>query len=324
MAADRACKLVQPDAVFVATNESYASILHSQAPTIPLGNFILEPARRDVAAAVALAFFTLHKEGRRGPVLFLWTDSYIRNEDILTAAVSSAEDLVIQDGRRLVFIGEKPRFPNENLGWIELGERLGVSNGLPYYSFLSWHYRPSKPMATRMFSSGNYVWNSGYFVSSVEFIVEVFRRLAPELSSRIDEIVEFRGTSDWNDVLRDRYPSVPELHFDEAILEKLPSGEAFLLPVELGWSDPGSLYSLKEALQDSAEATVTIGDVVARDTKDSLLYNENSGKLLAAMGVEGVIVVETDDVTLVIHKDSVRHLGELLEQLKNDGWDAVL
>ncbi len=324
LAVERLRSLVPSDGMFVATNRQFGEMLRKLAPEIPAGNFILEPVRRDVAAAVALAFFSLQKDGRSEHVLFQWTDNYVKNAPRLLAAIRTAEHLLAANPNRVIFIGETPRFANENLGWIELGDELGRIDETPYYAFRSWHYRPPKQVAAEMLASGRYIWNSGYFMSSIEFMTAAFRRLAPELASPIEEIVSYRGTSQESEKLDQIYPTVPALHFDEAILERLSVTEALLLQVDLGWSDPGSLYSLKEALQESPEDNVSRGKVVAVATKDSLIYNDNPGKVVAVMGLEGIMVVDTPDVTLVIHKDAVRHLGELLSELAVKGWDEVL
>ena len=175
-----------------------------------------------------------------------------------------------------------------------------------------------------MLASGRFIWNTGYFMSSIEFMTAAFRTLAPDLASIIEDIVSYRGTAQESEKLAELYPKVPALHFDEAILERLSPKEALLLQVDLGWSDSGSLYSLKEALEDSPEANVSRGNVVAVATKDSLIYNDNPKKVVAVMGVEGIVVVDTPDVTLVIQKDSVRHLRQLLDELAAKGWDEVL
>jgi mannose-1-phosphate guanylyltransferase len=324
LAVERLEASVPRERMYVATNQAYEAVLRSQAPGLPAANFILEPCRRDVAAAVALAFFSMEKDGVQGPFMFQWSDNYVRNVDALERAIACGRALVEADPARMVFIGEKPRYPSENLGWIELGSKLGEHAGTPYYGFRSWQYRPPKARCEDMLASGNYVWNSGYFVTTVEFMTAAFRSLAPELAERIEEIVSYRGTPQAQAKLEELYPSVPSVHFDVAILERLPREQAVLLQVDLGWSDPGNLYSLKEALQASPEATVTRGDVIELQTKDSFIYSLASERLVAVMGLEGVIVVDTPEVLLVVHKDSVRHLGDLLKEVGARGHEKLL
>lgn len=323
LAVERLGAMVPSERLYVGTNQAYEAVLRAQAPALPARNFIFEPCRRDVAAAVALAFFSLEKDGVRGPFMFQWADNYVRNTEELQRAIACGRALVEAKPERMVFIGEKPRYASENLGWIELGDKQGEHGGMPYYGFRSWQYRPPKARCEDMLASGNYVWNSGYFVTTVEFMTAAFRRLAPELAQRIEEIVAYRGTPREKEKLAELYPTVPSLHFDNAILERLPRDQAVLLQVDLGWSDPGNLYSLKEALQASAVATVTRGEVVEVATKDCFIYNSGE-RLVAAMGLDGVMVVDTPDVLLVVHKDSVRHLGDLLRELGERGHEKLL
>ena len=324
LAVERLAATVPSERMYVATNRAYEATLRAQAPALPPRNFVLEPCRRDVAAAVALAFFSMEKDGVGGPFMFQWSDNYVKNTDALERAISCGRALVERDPRRMVFLGEKPRYASENLGWIELGDKLGEHQGMPYYGFRSWQYRPPKARCEDMLASGNFVWNSGYFVTTVEFMTSAFRTLAPELAARVEEIVQYRGTLREQEKLDELYPKVPSVHFDVAILEQLPREQAVLLQADLGWSDPGNLYSLKEALQESTEASVLRGDVVELGTRDSFIYNLTGDRLVAAMGLEGVIVVDTPEVLLVVHKDSVRNLGDLLKKLGETGHERLL
>jgi mannose-1-phosphate guanylyltransferase len=324
LAVERLAKAVPNERMYVATNRAYEATLRSQAPSLPAKNFILEPCRRDVAAAVALAFFSMEKDGVSGPFMFQWSDNYVKNTEALEQAIACGRALVDADPHRMVFIGEKPRYASENLGWIELGDKLGEQHGMPYYGFRSWQYRPPKARCEDMLASGNFVWNSGYFVTTVEFMTAAFRKLAPELAARVEEIVQYRGTPQEKEKLDELYPKVPSVHFDVAILERLPRDQAVLLQVDLGWSDPGNLYSLKEALQETTDASVIRGDVVELGTRDSFVYNLTGERLVAVMGLDGVIVVDTPEVLLVVHKDSVRHLGDLLKKVGEAGHDRLL
>src|SRR5262245_29088163 len=135
LAVERLAATVPSERMYVATNRAYEATLRAQAPALPAQNFILEPCRRDVAAAVALAFFSMEKDGVGGPFMFQWSDNYVKNTDVLERAIACGRALVDKDPRRMVFLGEKPRYASENLGWIELGDKLGAHEGMPYYGF---------------------------------------------------------------------------------------------------------------------------------------------------------------------------------------------
>jgi mannose-1-phosphate guanylyltransferase len=326
LAVDRLLRVTSPERIYVGTNQAYAGILHEQLPDIPERNFILEPARKDVAAAVALAFFTLKKDGIRGPVIFQWSDHYVSEADRLVQLFETAGKLIRKDGRRIILVAEQPRYANDNLGWIELGQQQGEIDGLPYHQFGAWRYRPPLPECQQMLATGGWVWNTGHFITSVEFMTESFEQLSPSskaLASGVKEIVAHRGTPQEQAKLAELFPQLPALSFDQAFLQEVPRDQALLFTAELGWVDPGNLFSLKEALQTSPEATVTRGNVVEMRTKNCFVYN-GTDRPVVTMGLSDVMVVEMADVTLVIHKDSVRDLGQLLKELEARGLTPLL
>ena len=324
LAVDRLAQLIPADNIYISTNTRYENLLKSQAPVIPHANFILEPTRRDLAAAVALAFFTLYRRGLRGSILFQWGDNYVQNVPALLDTIQAANALIEENPNRLVFIGETPRFPNENLGWVELNDQQGEVNGMPYFGLRSWTYRPPLEDCVTMFESGNYVWNSGYFMTDIEFLITQFRQLAPEITTIVEQIVAQRDTSLEQETLLALYPTIPAIHFDNAFLERLDPKYIVLLKADLKWTDPGSLYALKEALQTSEAANVMLGKVVAVDTHDSLIVNEEDGKVVAVMGAQGIIVINSRDALLVISKPAVRYIASLLKELEEQGFSDIL
>lgn len=324
LAVERLNTIMPAENIYVSTNVRYEDLLKQQASMLPGANFILEPTRRDLAAAVALAFFTLYHRGIRGSILFQWGDNYIKNTPALLESIQVANTLIETDPQRLIFLGETPRFPNENLGWVELGPEQGTVNGNAYFGLKSWTYRPSLEDCQAMFETGNYLWNSGYFVSDIEFVVNQFQVLAPEITTIVEKIIAHQGSAREQQILNALYPTIPAIHFDHAFVERLDPQHILLLKSDLGWSDPGSLYALKEALQADAEANVTLGNVVAVETEDSLIVNEEPEKVVAVMGMHGVVVVNTDDALLVISKQAVRYIATLLDALEEAGYSEIL
>jgi len=323
LAIERLKPIMPVENIFISTNERYAQLLHTQFPEIPKGNFIFEPTRRDLAAAVGLSFFKLNKMGIKGPILLQWTDNYLQNNEALLNAVKAGVELVSQNSNRMIFLGETPRYASENLGYIEIGDAYGTVQGMPYYAFHSWSYRPSLEKCVEMVASGKFLWNIGYFVTTVEFMVEQYRLLASDIAEIVEKIYASDDEVETEKRLRELYPTIPSLHFDEAFLMRLKPEQAVLLKVSLGWSDPGNLYSLKESLQTSKEENVVRGNAIAMNTTDSLIINDEE-KLVSVMGLDGIMVVNMNDVLLVIHKDSVRHIKVLLDEIEKKGKETLL
>lgn len=302
--------------ILISTNESYLGILRQQLPDIPEQNFIGEPVRRDLAAAVGLSLLHVrHNWGPDEPVAIIWGDNYMTKPTEFLVMMGAAESILQSKSAKMVYLGETPRFANSNLGWIELGAKVDHELNTPVFAYKSWVYRPDLERCQRMFASGGYIWNTGYFVTKAGFILSAYERLMPEMWKRLRRIESAIDQPDYDKVLHQEYPQMEVISFDDAIVQHLRAQDALVLHGDTGWSDPGTLYALKEAIDTSQEVNVERGLVKALKSRDSLLYNYEDGKLLAAVGLDGMIVVNTDDAILVVHKDNIRLVKELVNQL---------
>ena len=316
LAVERVAPAYGIDNVYIATNARYTSIVRRQLPDVPGANILAEPARRDLGAAVGLAMAHLARLGADEPVAILWSDNYIENVPAFVALLQAAEKLIADKTADILFIGETPRFANENLGWIGLGEFAGQVEAMPYYGFQSLTYRPPLERCREMFAQGTHVWNTGFFVTTPAYVRRLYARHSPEMWRQLSEIEATIGTDRYEPALQAIYPTIPAIHFDDAILTHVDPERALVLHSEMGWSDPGTLYAMKEALDTDTAANVTKGLVIDAASRDCLIYNYEARKLVVAVGLEGMIVVNTDDAILVVHKDSIPLVKEVVNGLQ--------
>jgi mannose-1-phosphate guanylyltransferase len=318
LAVDRVLATYGAENIFVSTNENYLEIIRDQLPALPPQNVIGEPERRDLAPAVGLAMAHLASaaEDPGEPIAILWGDNYMSDVPTFLSLLAAGEELIRQKRAEIVFIGETPRFANENLGWIGLGAEKGVVGSLPYFGFESFAYRPPLEQAREMYDGKRHVWNTGYFVTTLGFVRKLYALHQPALSAGLGVIEAAIGSEDYENVLHETYPRLERISFDDAILTHVAPEQAVTLHGEMGWSDPGTLYALKEALADDATATVTEGLVLAPDTHDSLLFNYENDKLMAVIGLDGIVVVNTEDAILVVHKEMIPRVKELVNSLE--------
>ncbi len=300
--------------IYISTNARYVDVVKEQLPQIAHDHIMSEPARRDLAAAVLLNLLRLKQKGISGTVALLWADHFMDHPDHFRTALVRAEELIAEHKNRFIFLAEKPRFANHNLGWIKMGTEIGEG----VFSFEGWKYRPELVQCIEMFESGEWYWNPGYFVVDIDFVLSLYEKHQPELYVSLSEMVA--GKRD----LQHEYATVPALSFDSAIIEKIDKSEAVVLPVDMNWSDPGTLYALKEALHTAPEHNVSVGNTYQVDSTDSFIFNEESHKLVTVIGLEGMIVVNTKDALLVCHKDQVPDIKKLLTQLEQDGKEQYL
>lgn len=316
LAVDRVLPICGAENIYISTNEKYVSILERQLPELPKSNFIGEPTRRDLAAAVGLAISHLaHSAEDSEPIGILWGDNYMDEVDAFRSVLKSAETIVASDKAKIVFMGETPRFANDNLGWIGMGPELEKVDGLPVYGFDSLTYRPKLELCQQMFAAKTHVWNTGYFVTSIGYIKDKYATLQPELWGDLSKIAATIGTDAYEQTLHEVYPTLLETSFDDAVLHHLPASDGVVLHAEMGWSDPGTLYALKEALNPVLEENVTRGLVKDLGSRDSLLYNYQTDKLLATIGLDGMIVINTEASILVVHKDQIPLVKKLVNSM---------
>ncbi|MCB0743748.1 MAG: hypothetical protein KDC67_07590, partial [Ignavibacteriae bacterium] len=285
---------------------------------LPEENLFLEPAKRDLAAAIGMSFFKLKSMDYTGPIAILWADHLMDNVDEFINALKAGEELIKENGERFIFMGEKPRFANHNLGWITVGNEIDEKNGIKIREFKSWKYRPELEECKRMFESGQCLWNPGYWITSINFVLELYKE---HMSDMYDSLLEIAENPDKLDEI---YPTLESVHFDNAIVEKTDTDEAVVLEVNLGWSDPGTLYALKEALEPETEKNVEMGQTLSIESKDCLVINQEPGKIVTSIGLEGFVIINTEDAILVVHKDRVNNVKELVNKLSEDGFDDFI
>jgi mannose-1-phosphate guanylyltransferase len=315
LAVDRLKETLSPEDIYISTGLSYASIVSSQLPEIPQENIIAEPVKKDVGPAVAIVMGLLAQKHPDEPVLILWSDHLVKKEKQFTAIIQASGRVIEKDPKRIIFIGQKPRFPSENLGWIETGD-IAETDTCEFKSFKGFKYKPDKKLAETYFEDDKYCWNLGYFVSSPQYIYDLFARFSPRIHRIAEDIVGAPTHDTFVALLEKNYPEMPEISFDNAVLEQLDTSSAYVVIDDIGWSDVGAWEALKEALEERREDNITKGEVLLEDSEDSLVYNYESGKLVVGIDLEDYLVVNTDDVLLVGKKTSVPKIKTVLQRFE--------
>lgn len=300
--------------IYISTNQKYIDLVKKQIPEIPEDHIFSEPTRRDLAPAVALSLFRLKEKGLNGRVALLWSDHFMDRPDVFLAALKKADEHIKNHPRQLVFLGEKPRFANHNLGWISCGEEMEKG----FRVFRAWRYKPELETCKKMFQSGDWLWNPGYFVFDLDFMLELYALHMPDMHAALLEMAKDEQK------LEKAYQALESISFDRAIIERIEPEEAVVIKVDLGWSDPGTLYALKEAMSGSGNENLIQGEVLEHRSSDSFIYNEEEKKIVVAVGLQGMIVVNTKDALLVCHKDAVSDMTSVLDSMTEPNKEEYL
>ncbi len=315
----RRLKFQKPSDIFVSTNSEYQDIVLEQtAGLIPRENIIIEPALRDTAPCIGLIAQTLAHRDPDCVMAVIYADHLIQDTEELEQKLKIAEQLALQENT-LNIIEVKAMYPNVNLGYVKIGEQIKKIRGVPIHSFEKFVEKPDLPTARKFLRSNNYLWNTGLFVWKVSTILDKFRKFQPETYSILQKISKQIGKKDYTSSLIQLYPLCQKISIDYAIMEKVNPKEVRIIPADLGWNDIGTWESIWSETHDdeSVEKNVTKGQVVAIDTQNSLIYADGK-KVIATIGLEDLIIVDTPDALLVCHKDKSHQIKQIVEKLKNN------
>lgn len=297
--------------IYISTGKQYVKMIKKQLPKIPRANIIGEPEMKDVAPAVGYVMAILSKKAPNSPVIILWSDHLMKHVNRFKTIVVKGGEYIRNNPNKFLFIGQKPRFANQNLGWIEYGKKITKLENFNVREFKSWHYRPDQKTADKYFKGGKHAWNPGYFIVNPAFVFEQYQKHAPKMYKKLAKLQKSYGKLHHRFQLKKIYPTFEKISFDDAILMKVPPKQAVVVSADLGWSDIGTWEALKEALQKKPQANITQGKVVAFNTKDSVIYNY-SDQLVAGIDLDDMVVVTTKDAVLVCPQTSVPNIKKML------------
>ncbi len=315
IAIERLQPTVKPEDIFISTGEDYIDIVANQLKEIPKQNIIGEPVRKDVGPAVAFIMgFMKNKFSRDEPVFISWSDHIVKNIDKFQKILVAAEYLIKKNSDKIIFVGQRPRFPSVNLGYIEYDkEPFTQIKGINLYKFKRFKYKPDKKIAEKYFKDGQHCWNLGYFVTTPGFILDSFEKYTPELSQVNKQIIDSLNKPSFHKEFKKLYSKMPVISFDTAVLEKLNTDKVYVIVEDIGWSDVGAWEALKEALETKKEDNITLGNTLLQDSTDNLVYNYDDEKLIVGIDLDDMLIVNSSDVLLVTKKKSVSKIKTLVE-----------
>lgn len=305
-------------------NEDYRFMLADQVRQAGIvgAKFLLEPFGRNTAPALTLAAMTAQAQDvdqpHQDPVLVIMpADHVIQNEPAFRAAVATATQLA-QAGK-LVTFGIQPDAPETGYGYI----KQGTSSGEGAYLVNEFVEKPDLAKAQTYLASGNYLWNAGIFVVKASVWLAKVAQCRPDIASTCEKAFANRATdADFIRPNKEDFAACPSDSIDYAVMERLAnvrhnSGEVVVVPLAAQWSDVGAWNALWDIGEKDADANVLSGDVLTVNTHNTLVLAQS--RLVACVGLDDAVVVETHDAVLVAHKDHIQQVKDVVNKLKAQG-----
>jgi mannose-1-phosphate guanylyltransferase len=311
--------LVPPDRILVITGHPHVERSRQELPQIPAENIIGEPLGKNTAPCVAVAAALAEARfGREEVMVVLPADHSIAEEDRFQRTLRVGEEVCRRE-KVLLTLGVKPTGPETGYGYLEMGDVLFDVEATPVYRVKRFVEKPDREKAERLFRSGRHLWNSGMFLWSVEAIVDAIEVHTPELAGALPLFREADGKG-LSEALEKAYPGFPSLSVDYGIMEK--AGNVAALAADFPWSDVGSWGALGDLLCSDDAGNVVVGRHVGVDTSRSTVYS--SGRLIATIGADGLIIVETESAVLVARKERSQEVRQIVRRLRDLGYEDLL
>ena len=313
-AVDRIAPLFQPERIFVVTGTEHVDTLAAQVPELPLENFVVEPEGRGTAPCIGLGSIHMRHQDPDAIIAVLTADHFIADIDRFRRALTAAAQ-VAGEGH-LVTLGIKPSSPSTGYGYIKQGQQLDVVGEFPVFRAERFTEKPGLETAIHMVDSGEYSWNSGMFVWRADRILAEFERQMGEFYGQLVEIEATLGTPGYEGALGHIWPQVVKQTIDYGVMEG--AKDVAVVPVDIGWSDVGSWASLSELLPVDEQGNIVVGPHVSIDTHDSLVFSSGEERLIATIGLEGVVIVDTGNALLVCSKEREQEVRTIVRRLEAD------
>jgi mannose-1-phosphate guanylyltransferase len=319
---DRVCPLAESvDHIFISTTVDYANLVKEQLPDVSDENIIIEPCGRDTAPAMALVANTIYKKDPEAIIATTPSDHAIKNPGSYLCTVQTAFSVVSDHPEKFGLIGITPTEPSTELGYIQIGTEISDSYKKRVFDAVEFKEKPDAHTAEKYFAHWSYLWNAAYFVFKAKTFMNMVQEHTPHITKALQKIEKISD----QEKIRDIYCGLPKEPVDTVILEKLSAKDRFVVPADLDWSDVGNWRTLHDFYQCEHEkkSNVARGNVITTESTNCMVFS-NTKKTIATLGLEDIIIIETDDAMLITHRDRAHEVKKIIDKIKDDELDQLL
>jgi len=310
--------------IIVLTNAGYADVVREDLSELPFNNVIAEPAVRDTAGAIGLVSTVLSKYDSEATIAVLTADQIIEPAEVLQQGLKDALTFINNNPEDMITFGIQPTFTSTSLGYIKCGNNRECPNCKnTIYSVEAFREKPDEKTAKKYLEAGQYFWNSGMFVWNAKTILSNLAKFLPEATEPLAKIQAAWDSPNQQQTLQDWFVKLPKISIDYAVMEKADRVNAIKL--DCRWLDMGSFAALADVTSsDKNKNIVVAGQSELLDCNNSIIVTEDKGHLIAAIGLENMVVAHSPDATLICHIDQTHRLKELLELIKQHDGEKFL
>ena len=294
---DRMSQIMPKANIYISTNQRFSSDVEEQLPELPKANILAEPIHRNTAPSVAWATHRILHVNPDANIIVAPSDQAVFLEEKFIADVGKGFDFVSSKDC-LLTLGVKPTRPEPGYGYIQMGEKTDETDVFRVKTFTE---KPERELAGVFMDSGEFLWNTGLFMSNARYLRSCFSAIFPEVLRQLDKQKTDYTIEEEQRFIDENFPSYPHLSIDYGILEQ--SQEVFVMSCDFGWADLGTWHSIYEAFSKTKNDNVILDSEVILDESQNNIIKLSEGKLGVINGLDGFIVIEQDNVLLICRKE---------------------
>ena len=314
MAVERLKGLIPPERIIVITGTDLVGATCEAAPELPRKNVIGEPFGRDTAAVCALASAIVKARNPGGAFCIITADHIITDINLFLTTLQEGFDIAMAENV-LITIGIKPTFPSTGFGYIEAAEAFDHKGNIKFLKAKRFVEKPDLKTAKKYLERGNFCWNSGMFIWSVESFQKALADHCPHLFDMANHMTSVVGTPEFDIRLAEEYKKLEKISVDYAIMEK--ADNIVMAKGTFGWDDVGSWTALENHFDRNSTNNVVIGACEAIDSRANVVVSED--RLTTLIGVSDLVVVQSEKATLVCAKDRAQDVKKMVKLLNEKG-----
>jgi Mannose-1-phosphate guanylyltransferase len=313
---ERLLPLVSINDIYISTNEGYRQLVREQLPDIPEENILCEPIGRNTAPCIGLGAIHISQKYEDAIMIVLPSDHQIKMPEVFRDTLESASE-VAEHEDNIVTIGITPNYPETGYGYIKYLSDQKFNASYKVERFVE---KPDLETAIKYVSSNQYLWNAGQFIWKVSTILKDIKKYMPDTYEKLLHIKDTVGKPEYEAVLKDEFTAMESQSIDYGVLEK--ADEIYTIPGSFGWDDVGSWLAIERLQEADNEGNVVAGNVITVNTTNCII--QGNEKLIAAVGLEGIVIVNTNDAVLISTKEHCGEIKQVMKQLEESGRDNLL
>ena len=313
----RLSSIIPKENIFILTNERYNDLVFEQLPDVTKRQVVLEPAMRNTAPCILYAALKIQKENEDALMVVAPSDHWIEDENAFAQNVQQAFDFCSENDA-LMTLGIKPTFPNTGYGYIEFDN----TSTLDIKAVNQFREKPNYETAKEFIEQGNFLWNAGIFMWSVNSVISAFKNNQPELYELFKQGMDVYNTDFEDDFIRDNYGKSENISVDYAIMER--SENVYVIPASFDWNDLGTWGSLYDKLdKDPSNNALVNARVLAENASGNMIRTQRD-KIVVIDGISDYIIVDKDEVLLIFPKTKEQDIKKVLQNVKANFGDNYI